>query len=262
MYGLAHKHKIAFELNADDATKDSTIYPLFVGDENHTSPENVNVNPKHASYAGVVDDASCYIGSRIENIHLRFAVSIAPDATMVQSAIYRSWSICLGAGDYQADKEDGTTLLSLLNLQEESVGQKYLEPIWSATNLDGARNLPAPWSGNIKSVAIDYDSMENELLKDMEMQKKLLAVTEGGFKDFLVHKDRPFVTDKWMEVPSRVKRIHKNTFCGLGFHLPTEATSDEQIQVYGQEVTADDVLRIGISVQFNEYNDEFYQKQI
>lgn len=262
VFGLKHKFKIAFELNADTSTKDSTIVPLFTADQNHTSPENINVNPRHDTYAGVVDDASCYIGSKISKMHIRFGVSIAPDATLVTSAVYRSWDICLGLGDHEIKKKDDTTLLSVLNLREETVGQKYIEPIWNGTNLDAGRKLPDPWTpSDIQGVNVDYDSFENEMLKDEEFEGILKAVTNGGFKDFVVHKDRPFISDRWIEVDPRVKRIHDKTFCGIGFHLPTEATSDEQVQLYGQEVTADDVLRIGMSVQYTEYNEEFYQKE-
>jgi hypothetical protein len=263
-YGLLHRFTGALNLSMDPTGNVSTILPLFGADQNKDATASViNVNPRNDNYAGVQNAVYNYMGSSVYKLRLRLMISIPPagQETGISSVLYQSGLMLHTWDDLDKTDEAGNTWGSQCQLQFETTTEHTVHPIWNGTDLDSdGSTLPTDVHGlttdqTPEEVDIGDNFLETKPLRQDEFSGLYKKTFPFGFNDYIVHKDRPFISDNWINVPSSVKAQNKGTFCGIAIKVP-----ESNRQLYASdEVTNVSHLRIGYAVYFTEYNEEFNQ---
>ena len=270
-YPLRHKFEGSFELSMEQAAANDTFLPLFMCDQNKTTPhavDSVNVNPMSET-ADYDTDSGCttFPNSVVNNVHLRLMVSMPIEDTTVTHALYIAGMVCTSIDDVDADNEDGTkTVGSVMKLKRETTNEDTVHPDWSGTDINAlATLLPDDVPGltgtqQIEAIDFDYDSYRDELFHG-QLSGMLKKVTNGGLREYVIFRERPYMTDSWIKVSPRVKRQNKGTFCGILFHLP-QSRNTRQFWDAAEVDATKEHLRISYQVEFNEYNDNFNQEAV
>lgn len=258
-HGVHHEADVSFSLND---SQNCTVLPLLACDSTLNNPDSVYVHPKHASRdssGGVRNDHLTYGSSVVKKIH--YDMNIYTDEAFSGWAIKGfCFPIMLRYDDL--DREYGGELVtSYLPVTIEGSDEK-IRPDFSGTDLplngDKSSDL---WDSDgltggssIEQTTFSHLSFETAL-GEKAISPKLLSVTGGGIKDFIVRKEYPVNINTTIPVPSKVQLQTEKTFFGLCIGM--YADSDHK-QFHNNGVTGHN-LEFDFGFSFFEKNKEFKQ---
>lgn len=259
-YPLHHRYQVEFSMAGEASNKNTTYIPFFATDEGKTNPEDVNTNPRNDAYAGIQNTWNTYMGSRVSAVRIETYVNLDSQLSeTVQAALYDACMVCTSFDDIRKDNKAGTTLGSILKLQEESSNMNQIHPIWNGTDLNDATVLPSDAVGlttdqKIEGVSVDQGDLKDGLATG-EFKGLLEHVMNGGPRKNIVYRDRPFYNIFWYNVKPKVVASNLGTFCGAYLHVP-QMDDTEELQFY-EGVDVDATIKFGYKISFNEYNERF-----
>jgi hypothetical protein len=263
-HALPHFFTYAFELSAEDPTKQAVHIPLVACDEGLTNPENVNVNPKHTARTAEQAHHTIYPDSYVDGFMVDTKIyAKQQDSFKMHSIIYQSMVIAGGFEDFDVKDENDATIASLLALKKETTNENQVHPDWNGTDIGHSANLDAAYvglTGGQTMEAADFTANDwtnlREGLKQSSVKEKLRKITKGGFKNHVIRYEQPSWRRGYVENP--VKRAIENSYVGIMAFLPQSSWTQ---QFYHSDETDATKLHLGmkIEVSFNEYNNEFYQ---
>ncbi len=267
-----HRIQGACTFELDDATIDSTIVPIAFYDEGLAAPSARETNPENAAFAIVVDEANCFVGSRINMIIAEFTFRLTSKffddnlsgirfATMPIFMAFKQ--------DYEAvDELTSIEVQDVLEMQMETTtnqggplyvaGTDVAEIVAPQSNL-GANTPFLDTDVGLEGVAFNlqtyYDSLHFLTIKDK------IKKVQGGLKWEVINANRPFIKKRYFIRP-KVKAMNLFTYFGVLVHVPLQGTED-QIGVITRDITAaTQYLDMTWSIRYNEWNPEFNMSKI
>jgi hypothetical protein len=260
-YGLYHKFEGEIGLRGEDANRETTILPLLAHDQGLQHPEEVHVNPSNDDYAGIQNSHTIYGNSKVHKMHITWNLSLLDDGNL-NALIYKWAFITTSFKDIDLEDEDGDTIGSILKLQWEATNENQVHPIYNNTTVGPAGSAPPTVEGLTTSTVLEGVAMgENPLEEKIRVSslggKIKKSVMPGGLQRDVIYKDRPYVIDRWYDVPGKVKTGNRGMFCGLLLKVPQFGNVEQFYDEF--HVTNKDHFRLGYEVEYWEYNDMFQQ---
>ncbi len=270
-YSLPHEFRGEFDITPFNETQNSTILPLLLssdkGGDGLSNPSNVEVNPKHSAFAEFAQ-VTCYNGSIIPNLRLRFSANITEPAYETDKIhriplefmpIYMSF-----IEKYDSvNQEDGGDIKTLLNLTHSSTNKEgYIN--WSGTKMAGfTSNLPTEVPGLTTTQKMESTSWDkNKFWDNMKYgtNRKLLQQCVGNYRRVMVGRKFPFVYSNRGGTYPSVKRMNDYTFCGMLFHVPyADDANFDNLYDITDITSATTAIHITYSIMFDEWNPNFEQ---
>ncbi len=263
-FPLQHDIEFAFQLSAEDETKNSTILPILISDQGKTSADTTIVNPRHSAYA-VVDAVNCFPESIIPRIQLSYRCSLtkgAIETDLVRSLslnvmpVYTAFLNRLDAADYRTNNDTET----IIELTHETTDEQCY-PLWSGVKLDNGSTLAQNVPGLTTNQKIESVAFDKELFFDAMQyytNKNMLKTMVGRMKTLLLKRDYPYSQSTNNFNYPITKFMNPYAFCGLMFHLPQTG----QIDQYGLAADTTVIPHINVSgkIRFPEWNKSFNQE--
>ncbi len=272
-YPLPHNFSIMPALQAELATKGTTIVPFFRTSELAVSAETIEVNPRNANFA---EDTGCIIhnGSIVPRLTVKMLVSLTKGAVETDKIralnfyympLYFAFVDSLDA----MDDKTATQVEDIMEMQHD-VTNKDTYPLYNTTKLSAGimplSTVPLTEAfgdvGLTTSTTLEGVTWIKEDFHDTLSYKTnagMLKKVTGGLRKVVVTRDRPFSYFTQNFTHPMVKRGNPYTFCGMLLHLPQVSTPD-QFQ-FAAETTVIDHLNIQIICRFDEWNQNFDQNQ-
>ncbi len=271
MYGQPHvlRYGAAFEL--DDATLDSTICPIAFYDEGLGAPTSLETHPENAAFAINLNQANCFINSRINVIIAQLRVHLTSKAlddnlTSVRMAFMPIHMAFID--DYTAIDELSTLeVQDVLEMQTESTDNQGGPLYVAGTDLpelgsnDALMHVTQPFldtDAGLEAVAFlqnDYYDM----LHFMTNAGKL-KVAASGLHWFTLDQNRPARTFDFRISP-KVKRMNKFTYFGILLHCPTNTDKDQNTKA--QDITAaTKYVQWNMHARYTEWNQDFNSRKV
>ncbi len=246
----------------------ATHIPLIVADQgrSESDAEAIQVNPANDAYEDIVNTPACFMNSRVNKIKISEYYMIPKDIDE-PDMMYQKAVITFGLGDADIVAADGTTLVSILKFTK---GADNLMPTYTAgADLEHANLMPADidtldTTQSLEGVALAPDTLRTS--RNGELGAKISSMVMGPRLN-RVHKDFPYYSSRWFDVPPATRRM--NAFCGCYLWVAvnpslvdaaTAAASDHFTPHFDDRLTIEEEsLDCHILVEFNEYNDAFDQ---
>ncbi len=266
-FPLRHRFGVHFNLQEYEtsAANYRTGFPLFFADQAKTEAlaQAVQVNPANDNYEGIKNSGACFMNSRINKIKISEYVYI-PKNYDVPDMIYHKTIVSWGLGDYSIKDPVGGTLLTALGFTQSA---DTLQPTYTAQDLESGNLQPADHDGldttqQLETTVTIPESLRNALHGKMGAKARAMCI--GPFPN-RVHKEFPFFSNRWYDVPGRTKRMNAFTGCYLFVAVElalgggASAADTDRLMIHFQdELTIDeDALSCHYILEFNEYNDSF-----
>lgn len=252
-----------FSLNLEDETKNSTIIPIFLGDQAYVDPQNVDTNPKNANF-GVGIQTNMYPDSIIPKINFSFSARMtkgAIETDALRSIVFHWMPIYTAFLDSLEAEDEVTTdqVEDIIEMNHETT-DKQAYPLWSGIDLSEASNLPsdvpALTTNQVhESVAFSLENFYDAM--HYYTNKNMLKKAVGQMHVQRVYRDRPYSYHSNNFTNPRCKRINPYTFCGVLFHV-------QQASQVGQDCIASEVtniphLHIKYKLRWDQWNIGFNQ---
>jgi len=274
-YPLPHSFGQKFVLEAEDETKNSTYVTLFRATESAVDVENIEVNPRHASFAQDGGTA-IHMGSIVPKVNLTIHASMTKLAieTDKMRSIRFTWMPVYISFLNTLEAEDDKTGVQVEDILElvHDVTNKDTTPLFSTVNLSAIGSQPfstVPYSEVFGDFNLSVDSILESVAFDEELffdalqfntNKGMLSKVIGPRRSVTVTRDRPYTYHSNNFTYPAVKRGNPYTYCGILFHLPQAGSANQFFEA--ADTTAIPHLNFGVNVRFNEWNPFFQQAAI
>ena len=263
-YPKKHFFNSYFELSLEDELKDTFILPIAVCHKGLTSAVDVITNPYSDNYNGAVEYPMCHLESRVDKvrIELNYSMPVAGQETGIQAVRGKIGMIAVSHEDLEKDdKVGGEVLDTILGLKEHASGD-YCDAIYNGTDIGTEDMFPTANSyfslttdARPEGVTFDYDNYV-KAMRESSLSRLISSRTNGGLRDFIVYKDRPYTSGKvWLDVPPNARRMNQGTALFLLWHIPNGLAKQQFYSA--SETTAVSHLRVGYDVFYNEKNNAF-----
>ncbi len=268
-YPLRHRTAFHFQLLEEDTgtTDAATIIPLFFADQakDEDAAEAVHANPLNDDNAVSVL-SGLHMNSRVNNIHVMEYVMV-PAAYDVPDMIYNKQVMSWGLGDVDVKDAQEVTILSKVNFQKNA---DTISPDYSGTDLPLTNVWPSDCDGLTTDTQGEPTSKGPAAMSFQREQGTLHSKIRAMFSPMgmsRVHKDFPFMSDRWFKTPSRCRRANAFTGCFLYVGIEkvvadgaSQAASGALIPHFNTDATIDEpALSCHYLIEFNEFNDAFDQ---
>ncbi len=271
MYAQPHEMRNSFSFELDDETLNSTIYPIAFYDEGMGAPTSLETHPENAAFAVVLNQANCFINSRVNLVlaRLRFHLTSKaiddnlPSIRLAFMPIHMAF-----IDDYTAiDELSALEVQDVLMMQTESTDNQG-GPLYVA-----ATDLPVPQANasllatttpfldtttSLEAVAFapsNYYSM----LHFMTNSGKLKA-TQSGLHWFELTPNRPSRSFD-IEIVPKVKRMNKFTYFGVMIHTPISTVGDSTVSA-GDITAATHYVTCSVRARYSEWNQDFNSRKV
>ncbi len=266
-FPLRHSFGMHFQLLEEDAgaVDFATTLPMIVADQAKTESvaQDVQVNPANDAFGGFTRSPNCFMNSRINNIKITEYVMI-PAATDVPDMLYNKAIISWGLGDHAVVDPVGLTLLAELGFEKNA---DTIGPLYTDVDLTVATLLDAEVDGLDTTQKLENVALEPHVLRlnrNRKLGPKVRKLCIGPFIN-RVHKDFPFYSSRWYQVPGNTKRMNAFTGCfmylGLNKSIASGATNiaaEAVLPHFTSDTTVDEPsLSFHYLFEYNEYNDSF-----
>ncbi len=271
MYGQPHDLRYACAFEFDDETLNSTILPIAFYDEGLGSPTALETHPENAAFAVVVNQANCFINSRINIVLAELRLSITskfiddnlPAIKIAFMPIHMAF-----IDDYTAIDELSTLeVQDVLEMQTESTDNQGGPLYVAATDLpetvagNAVLNANTPFldtDAGLEAVAFTTGQYY-DMLHFMTNSGKLKA-TQGGLNWTILDANHPTKTFAINIVP-KVKRMNKFAYFGVLVHAPI-STADDQIVHAGDITAATQYVEAQMRARYTEWNQDFMSRKV
>ncbi len=270
-------HEVAYnaELSLLGGTDNYTYLTLFRASKAITTPENVEVNPMHSTFAEE-GGVTCAMGSIVDNLRATMTVKMTKGAIETDKLrnIKFTWMPIYNAFDshlISADDKTTTTVENILFLKRDTTVM-HVEPDFNAVD-DTGGNLQ-PWNTvSDTEVASDWDLTTNNVLEYVQFLKTtfkdaskyysnggaLRAVT-GLMHAVYLERDKTYRVRFPTRIMPKVKRMNPYTYCGIlvGIELGRSTTQFDQIPK-AADCTAIPHVDVSLQESFDEWNTNWEQ---
>jgi len=269
-YPLRHRTGFHFQLLEEDTggVDQATIIPLFFADQakDEDAAEAIHVHPMNDDYIGSNPLSGLHMNSRVNNIHVQEYVMV-PAAYDVPDMLYNKMIISWGLHDVDTKDALDVTLLSKIKFEKnaDTVCPDYsgtdipLTNVWPA-DIDGLTSDTQGEPVILSPANLSFEREQGTLNGKLRAMCSPLGVSR-------VHKDFPYMSDRWFSTPSRCRRANAFTGCFLYVGIDkviadgaSQAASGAMIPHFDTDSTIDEpALSCHYLIEFNEYNDAFDQ---
>ncbi len=280
LYPLRHRFVFGVGLNATTTTQNSTMLSIIRGsaDTAMNNPNTIEVNPHNANFLQE-SGALCHQMSIIDRIQITMKFTLTEDAitdgmksvTCKYMPIFNSFAEKLSS----TDKATSATAASVMELIYDATNQD-VTPLYNtvATPVSaGASDIVHPVSTvNDTEVFGDLNLTTNTALEGITWSntaffnaakfftnKGAINALHGNQKQVHLTDARPtqrVFIDKF--VPRQVRRIVDGSYFGMMFHVPTDATGEQDFYS-GALTTAKPHVGIRMMINYHEWNADHIQ---
>jgi len=265
-FPLRHAFAMDFTLQEFEASPANfaTIIPLFFADQAKTEAlaQAVQVNRANDNYDGIKNSPACFMNSRVNMIKIT-EYCMVPAANDIPDAMYHKAIITWGLGDHLIEDPSGVSLLTKLKFTKAA---DTIHPTWTNVNIEDGGWYHADVDGltanqEAEAVSLRPDVIQDE--RDGSLGPKIRSMVIGPFLN-RVHKDYPYYSSRWFQIPGRTKRMNAFTGCFLYVGLnaakvnaPSAVSQNFSPHFEGDLTTDERSLAFHYLIEFNEYHDSF-----
>ncbi len=268
---LPHNFFYYFQLNASNATKNSTVCSLIRTSDVCVAADSIEVNPRHASFAedkGPLIQRDSIIPRMTININAKLTKgAIETDALRTLKLNYMPY-YCAFLDTLDAeDEKTGTQIEDILELQHDVTNQDTY-PLFGGVNL--ASGTQALSTVNAAEAFGDYGLSVDSSLESVAFSQEvffdamqyytnqsMLKKVTGKWNTVVLTRDRMFNYFSNNFTYPTVKRGNPYTFCGILFEVQTVGNVRQIVQ--SGDVTDIPHIDVGMTVRYDEWNPLFDQ---